>query len=614
MSAAGRYGGLSAAERRAERRARFREAGLETFGAGAGYRNTRLVDLCQVAGLSTRQFYQEYDTLEDLLRELYLHIDSIVEQHVLDEVARVDDLPLDGRAAATVRAYLSHITRDPRCARITFVEVNGVGERMDDQRRQRRTRWIDLLCALLDSFTARGELAPRDFRLTAATFLGSVDGLMRDWSAGWIDATIDQLTDVLLGMLLGRLGAVGIPAMPVTPDSAQLVRRRPRNRRATILAAATDAFAEHGYHRTPMTDIATAVGTTSGALYRHFRTKQELLGCCLKEGLDLVLNHVDTACGGDAHADAALTALVRISLERRGLARLWQLEFRNLTPVDRIGVLARSVRLTHRIGAAIQARHPGISPADRDALGWVVLSVVTSPSNHRTRLPEGVFARILDASVDAVIGAVIGAETVQSDAAGAGPPDTSVDQGSELRTEQLIIAAAQLFSERGFAAVSIEDIGTSVGVRGPALYHHFESKSDLLDEIIDRNNRWIQRYTERALAEGGDPRESLRLVLRYYVHFAMERPDLVGTAVSEARNLPDDAAARYRRIHREGIIGWARLLQSVRPELSMPMARVLIHTVTTVVNEAVRNPRLTRRPDMVAELCSLGELIALTDL
>ena len=103
-------------------------------------------------------------------------------------------------------------------------------------------------------------------------------------------------------------------------------------------------------------------------------------------------------------------------------------------------------------------------------------------------------------------------------------------------------------------------------------------------------------------------------MLRYYVHFAMERPDLVGTAVSEARNLPDDAAARYRRIHREGIIGWARLLQSVRPELSMPMARVLIHTVTTVVNEAVRNPRLTRRPDMVAELCSLGELIALTDL
>ncbi|GEM32922.1 hypothetical protein NN3_39290 [Nocardia neocaledoniensis NBRC 108232] len=613
VSAAGRYGGRSAAERRAERRARFREAGLETFGAGAGYRNTRLVDLCRAAGLSTRQFYQEYDTLEDLLSELHLHIDGIVEKHVLDEVARVDDLPLAGRAAAMVRAYLSYITRDPRCARITFVEVAGISERIDAQRRQRRSRWIDMLCALLESFAARGELPSREFRLTAATFLGAVDGLMRDWCAGWIEASIDQLTDELLGMLLGRLGAADAPATPVATDAVPPVRRRPPNRRATILRAATDAFAEHGYHRTSMADIAAVLDITSGALYRHFRTKQELLGCCLREGLDLVLDRVDSACDGDAASDAALRALVRVSLEQRGLARLWQLEFRNLTPADRIAVLARSVRLTHRIGAAVQARYSGVGAADRDALGWLVLSVVTSPSNHRTRLPHDTFATVLDAAVDAVIGTGV----IHGDAAGDCSPESreaDTDLNSELRTEQLIAAAAQLFSERGFAAVSIEEIGTSVGVRGPAVYHHFESKSDLLDEIIDRNNEWIQRYTERALAEGGDPRESLRLVLRYYVHFAMDRPDLVGTAVGEARYLPDDAAARYRRIHREGIIGWARLLQSVRPELSMPTARVLIHTVTTMVNEAVRNPRLTRRPALVSELCSLGERIALAEL
>ncbi|MFI8975673.1 TetR/AcrR family transcriptional regulator [Nocardia asteroides] len=612
-SATGRYGGRSASERQAERRARFREAGLEAFGAGAGYRQTRLTDLCQAAGLSTRQFYQEYDTLEDLLGELHLHLDTIVEQHVLDEVARVDDLPLAGRASAMVRAYLSYVTRDPRCARIAFVEIAGVSARMDAQRRQSRARWVELMCALFDSFAGRGELAPRDYRLTAATFVGAVDGLMRDWTAGWVDATVDQLTDELLRMLLGGLGATGTPAAtePVAVTAAP-VRRRPRDRRATILRAASDAFAEHGYHRTSMADIATAVGITSGALYRHFRTKQELLGSCLREGLDLILERVDTACADGAPADAALPALVRVSLETRGLARLWQLEFRNLTPVDRMGVLARSVRLTHRIGAAVQARRPGITAADRDALGWVVLSVVTSPSNHRTRLPDDAFARVLDAAVDAVIDAGVSRGEAVTGATGSG--DRPADADSEPRNEQLIAAAAQLFSERGFAAVSIEDIGTSVGVRGPALYHHFESKSDLLDEIIDRNNRWIQQYTERALAEGGDPRDSLRLLLRYYVLFARDRTDLVGTAVSEARNLPAAAAARYRRIHREGIIGWARLLQSVRPELSMPTARVLIHAVTTVVNDAVRNPRLTRRPDLVGELCALGERIAVAEL
>ncbi|GEM30508.1 hypothetical protein NN3_15150 [Nocardia neocaledoniensis NBRC 108232] len=612
-AATGRYGGRSADERQAERRARFREAGLEAFGAGAGYRHTRLADLCQAAGLSTRQFYQEYDTLEDLLGELHLHLDGIVEQHVLDEVARVDDLPLAARAGAMVRAYLSYVTRDPRCARIAFVEIAGVSARMDAQRRQSRARWVDRMCALFESFAGRGELAPRDYRLTAATFVGAVDGLMRDWTAGWVDATVDQLTDELLRMLLGALGATDHAVTAAPAKTAPPVRRRPRDRRATILRAANAAFAEHGYHRTSMADIATAVGITSGALYRHFRTKQELLGSCLREGLDLILDRVDAACADGAPADAALPALVRVALETRGLARLWQLEFRSLTPMDRVGVLARSVRLTHRIGAAVRARRPDLGAADRDALGWVVLSVVTSPSNHRTQLPDDAFARVLDAAVDAVIAAGVAArpgaraDTADSDGA-------PTDPDSAARTEQLVAAAAQLFSERGFAAVSIEDIGTSVGVRGPALYHHFESKSDLLDEIIERNNRWIQQYTERALAEGGDPSDSLRLLLRYYVRFARERTDLVGTAVSETGNLPAGAAARYRRIHRDGIIGWARLLQSVRPELSLPTARVLIHAVTTVVNDAVRNPRLTRRPDLLAELCALGERIALAEL
>ncbi|MEV0332508.1 TetR family transcriptional regulator [Nocardia sp. NPDC050717] len=610
-SATGPYGGRSASERRAERRARLREAGLATFGAGPGYRETRLADLCRAAGLSTRQFYQEYDTVEDLLCELYLHVDRIVEQHVLDEVDRVAALPMRARMAAMVRAYLSYATRDPRCARIAFVEVAGVSPRVDGQRRQSRARWVELMCSLLDSFASRGELAPRDHRLTAAAFVAAVDGLMRDWAAGWIETTIDELTDELLRMLLGSLGAAPDPAPPTPRPTEPTVRRRPRDRRAMIVRAADDAFAEHGYHRTSMADIAGAVGITPGALYRHFRTKQELLGSCLREGLDGILARVDAACAGAAPADAALPALVRESLRARGVARLWQLEFRNLTPVDRVGMLARAVRLTRRIEAAVAARRPDIAAGERDALGWVVLSVVTSPSHHRTRLPEDAFALLLDAVIDAAIGV----EFPRGDApAGSEHGDTPSDPGREPRTEQLVDAAAQLFSERGFAAVSIEDIGTSVGVRGAALYHHFASKSDLLDEIIDRNNRWIQQYTDRALAEGGDPRDSLRLVLRYYVDFALDRPDLVGTAVSEARHLPDDAAARYRRIHREGIIGWARLLQSVRPELTMPTARVLIHAVTTVVNDAVRNPRLTRRPDLVAELCALGERIALAEL
>jgi AcrR family transcriptional regulator len=51
-----RYGGLSAGERRAGRRARLLEAGLEFYGM-LGFRHTTIPQLCSSAGVTARHFY-----------------------------------------------------------------------------------------------------------------------------------------------------------------------------------------------------------------------------------------------------------------------------------------------------------------------------------------------------------------------------------------------------------------------------------------------------------------------------------------------------------------------------------------------------------------------------
>ncbi|MEV4154952.1 TetR/AcrR family transcriptional regulator [Nocardia salmonicida] len=614
--AARSYAGLTAEERRTERRHRLRHIAVEAFATGPGYRDVRLAELCRTAGLSTRQFYQEYNTLEDLLSELFLHVNDTVEQRVLDAVRQTVGRPLSERAAAILGAYLSYFAADRRWARIAFVEIVGVSERMDLQRLQCRARWLDQLCDTFDSFASDGEISPDDFRLSATTFAGAVNGLMHDWAIGWIDATPEQLTDSMRRILFGILGTPG-PKQPQAdpPVSEQTsVRRRPRNRREIILRTAATAFAERGFHRTSMTDIAAATGVTHAAVYRHFRTKQELLGSCLRESLDLIITRVDSARENPADVGAALHELVGVTLEIRGVARLWQLEFRSLTPVDRVGILSRAVRLTQLIRESVGLRRPGLAPNELEALSWIVLSVVTSPSNHRIQLPTDRFVATLDAVLAAVVDVDLPGGDARSSTIESGGTEPDVRSETDSRSERMIIAAAHLFEERGFGAVSIEDIGAAVGVSGAALYHHFAGKTQLLNEIIDRNNEWVEIYAQRALAEGANPRASLRLLLRYYVEFALDRTDLVGTAVSEIGHLPDDAAARYRRIHREANISWARLLQSIRPELSMPTARVLIHTITTVVTDSVRNPRLTRRGDLADLLCVVGERIALADV
>ncbi|MDQ1021895.1 TetR/AcrR family transcriptional regulator [Streptomyces afghaniensis] len=205
----GRYGGKTAEERQAERRRRFLDAALQLFGDTPGFRATTVAALSETAGLSTRQFYEEFRTLEDVLAALHLKVNDWAEAAVLEAAAGAADLPLVERATAIFRAYAGNVTADPRRIRITFVEIIGVSPRLEEQRLARRAGWVDLICAEARAAAARGEAAPRDYRLAATGFIGSVNGLLHDWSAGWVDATLDEVVDELVRQLLGILRPPG---------------------------------------------------------------------------------------------------------------------------------------------------------------------------------------------------------------------------------------------------------------------------------------------------------------------------------------------------------------------------------------------------------------------
>ncbi|ATW48460.1 TetR/AcrR family transcriptional regulator [Streptomyces peucetius] len=208
--AIGRYGGRSAEERRAERRRRFLDAGLRLFGDTPGYRATTVAALSEAAGLSTRQFYEEFRTLEDVLAALHLQVNDWAEEAALAALAQAAQLPVAERAAAVFRAYAANVTGDPRRIRITFLEIIGVSPQMEQQRLARRARWVDFICAEAARAVERGEAEPRDYRIAAAAFIGSVNGLLHDWTVGRVDATLDDLVDELVRMLLGILRPVAL--------------------------------------------------------------------------------------------------------------------------------------------------------------------------------------------------------------------------------------------------------------------------------------------------------------------------------------------------------------------------------------------------------------------
>ena len=53
------------------------------------------------------------------------------------------------------------------------------------------------------------------------------------------------------------------------------------------------------------------------------------------------------------------------------------------------------------------------------------------------------------------------------------------------RQRKILDVAAQLFHEKGFHGVGIDEIGRQAGVSGPAVYRHFKGKDEiLLSELI----------------------------------------------------------------------------------------------------------------------------------
>lgn len=56
-----------------------------------------------------------------------------------------------------------------------------------------------------------------------------------------------------------------------------------------------------------------------------------------------------------------------------------------------------------------------------------------------------------------------------------------------LRRDQLIAAALKLFSRQGFSATSVGELAAQVGVAKGLIYHHFDTKLDLLHAVIERH-------------------------------------------------------------------------------------------------------------------------------
>lgn len=126
--------GQSAEQRRADRRARLIESGIELFGS-RGYAHTPVKAVCEQAGLTERYFYEAFDDREGLLTAIYDQLIREVREQTVAAIEAAED-DLFARLRVGLEAFFHALTRDPRRARIQEIEVVGVSEELERRRRE----------------------------------------------------------------------------------------------------------------------------------------------------------------------------------------------------------------------------------------------------------------------------------------------------------------------------------------------------------------------------------------------------------------------------------------------------------------------------------------------
>lgn len=120
---------------------------------------------------------------------------------------------------------------------------------------------------------------------------------------------------------------------------------------------------------------------------------------------------------------------------------------------------------------------------------------------------------------------------------------------AEVTKRNLLAAALEVFSRKGYAATRVEDIAKQANVTTGAIYHHFAGKSDLYIALIEDSSARANLLAQQIFEEGGSPAAILRRLLVRLFEFAEE--DLEYRAVLELFLNTTEASPELAIINRQ---------------------------------------------------------------
>ncbi|MDF1668394.1 MAG: TetR/AcrR family transcriptional regulator [Roseovarius sp.] len=139
---------------------------------------------------------------------------------------------------------------------------------------------------------------------------------------------------------------------------------------------------------------------------------------------------------------------------------------------------------------------------------------------------------------------------------------------SERTREGILSAAACLFRHEGYSATTMRDIAQKSGIEAGSIYYHFQSKDQILSEVLDIGVRQLYEKVSEVVQSteenSEDFRKTFALLIETHLTFLLTDSDFTSANIRNYPMLSDEVRAPHRELRASYAGVWGSFLNSAK--------------------------------------------------
>jgi AcrR family transcriptional regulator len=403
--------------------------------------------------------------------------------------------------------------------------------------------------------------------------------------------------------------------------------------RQRVLDAAAKVFREKGYSGARLADIAAVADMQAGSLYYHFASREDLVEAVLRLGQErtngLVRARVAALPEDTSHIDRLSEAI------RAHLATILELGDYTSATIRIIGQVPDDIR---RRRVADQREHGRYwqhllqeaqdagelrSDVDLSAVRMLMLGGLNSSTEwydpgrglqvdelgaqFATMFLDGLATRRGAGRRLVLPGQAVAAAHSQGAAVERQPRRAAT-------RARILAAAADVFREKGYAGTRLTDIAAAAGMQAGSLYYHFDSREDLVAELVrlawERTTTFVHQSVE-ALPESAGEIDRLSTAMGAHLLSVLETNAYTSALVRILGQIPEEVRKKSVADQREYARYWRDLLKAaaaagkIRQDLDLAAMQMMLMNALNWTVEWYRPDGHLRPDDIASEFVSV---------